>query len=79
MLDERARIAGRVDGQLRADQFDHVGAREGRLIDARGHLRDARAVCCGARLAAPRRARRKVRVPVKQQAAVITAPLVLER
>ena len=44
LLDQRARVAGRVDGQLRADQLDHVGARERRLVDVRGHLRDARAV-----------------------------------
>ena len=78
-LDERARIAGRVDGQLRAHQLDHVGARERGLVDVRGHLRDVRPVKGAARLGAPRIARRIVCVAVEHQAARIGAPLLLER
>ena len=44
LLDERARIAGGVDGQLRADELHHVGAGERGLVDVRRHLRDARSV-----------------------------------
>ena len=42
LLDELSRFAGRVDGELRADQLDHVGAGERGLVDVRGHLGDAR-------------------------------------
>jgi hypothetical protein len=85
VLDQGARIAGRVDGQLRADQLDHVRAGERGLVDARGHARQPRAVQRGARTraaahrrGAPRAPRFKVRYAVELQTARIGAPLFFE-
>ena len=78
LLDQGARVAGRVDGQLRADQLDHVGARERGLVDVRCHLGDARSVECAALVCAALGARREVRVAVQVQAARVGAPLRFE-
>ena len=75
LLDQRARIPGRVDGQQRAHQLHQIGAGERGLVDARDHARQARAVQQQARRAAPRGARVKVRGAVKFQTARIRAPL----
>ena len=79
LLDELARVTGRVDGQVRADEFDHVGAGERGLVDAR-RRRAMRARSWAARARARRAlgARRVMRVAVQAQAARVGAPLLFE-
>ena len=81
-LDERARFAGRVDRQLRADQLDHVGAGERGLVDVRGHRAPMRPRSQHGAARAPQALGTRsdmVRVAVQLQAARIGAPLLLER
>ena len=78
LLDQRAWLADRVDGQLGTDEFDHVGARECGLVDVRNNVGGARHVECAARACAALGARRYVCVAVQAQTARVGAPLLFE-
>ena len=78
LLDQRARFSRRIDGELCADEFDHVRARECRLVDVRSNVRGARVVECAALVCAALGARRYVCVAVQAQTARVGAPLRFE-
>ena len=65
LLDQRARIPGRVHRQQRAHQLHEIGAGERGLVDARDHARQPRAVQQQPRRGAARGARVKVRGAVQ--------------
>ena len=77
LLDERARICGRVDRQQRAHQLHQVRARERGLVDARHQALQPRAVAqrgAGTTTGAPKseRSRRTLPMPTDVMAALRT-------
>ena len=75
LLNRFPRLTRNIDRQLGADQLHHIRARERRLINARGHLRQVCAVQGAPRCALPRFALSEMRAAVEHQAAPIGAPL----